>query len=99
MTETCTTIKQAKQLKPLWYGDEGQNINIEKPGRLIISHSLKPTRVSAMWEQTTEGWKHIQCLMPLPEILPWALGSTPRGDTVLQKELSWAMRLISKTTI
>lgn len=34
--ETCTAIKQAKWIKPLWYG--GQCL---KPGRWIIPHSHK----------------------------------------------------------
>ncbi|KAK4824750.1 hypothetical protein QYF61_018222, partial [Mycteria americana] len=38
-----------------------------RPGRLIISHSHKPTKASTMcspwWKQPPDGWKHIPCPM------------------------------------
>ncbi|KAK4806170.1 hypothetical protein QYF61_001093 [Mycteria americana] len=66
-----------------------------RPGRLIISHSHKPTKPSAMclqwWKQPPDGWKHIPCPMPPPGTLSWALESKSYGDMAPQRELNtWA---------
>lgn len=42
--ETCTAIKQAKPLKPLWYGGWWLTYKWERPGRSIISPSCNPPR-------------------------------------------------------
>ncbi|KAK4832536.1 hypothetical protein QYF61_023868 [Mycteria americana] len=62
-----------------------------RPGRLIISHSHKPTKASTMcspwWKKTLDGWKHNPCPKPLPRTLSWALKSKSYGNMAPQKEL------------
>ncbi|KAK4823237.1 hypothetical protein QYF61_000097 [Mycteria americana] len=66
-----------------------------RPGRLIISHSHKPAKASAMclqwWKQPPDGWKHIPCPMPPPRTLSWALKSKSYGDMAPQKELIYKL--------
>ena len=46
--ETCAAIKQAKWVKPLWYGGQWLKYNMGRPGRLTISQHNKPAKASAM---------------------------------------------------
>ncbi|KAK4824734.1 hypothetical protein QYF61_018206 [Mycteria americana] len=72
-------------------------------GRLIVSHSHKPTKASTMclqwWKQPLAVWKHILCPMPLPGTLSWALKSKSCGEMAPQKELSQTMGLISEKNL
>ncbi|KAK4806821.1 LOW QUALITY PROTEIN: hypothetical protein QYF61_005617 [Mycteria americana] len=91
--ETCAAIKQAKGLKPLWYGGGWLKCGeASTHGRLIISHSHKPTKASAMclqcWKQPPDGWKHVPCPMAPPRTLSWALKSKSCGDMEPQKALT-----------
>ncbi|GAB0189077.1 hypothetical protein GRJ2_001373000 [Grus japonensis] len=98
--ETCAAIKQAKRLKPLWYG--GQWLKYKYGEAWQIDYNThKPIKASIMflqwWKQPLDGWKHIPCPMPPPGTLSWALKSKSCGDMACQKELSQTEGLISKT--
>jgi len=79
--ETCAAIKQAKRVKPQWYGGRWQNINTGRLGRLTASHCHKPAKASAMCSQwrrpPLNGWKPTLCPMPPPGIPSWALKASP----------------------
>lgn len=86
--ETYVVIKQAKWIKRLHMEEHGWNINTERPGMWITSHSHKFAMTNAMGLQ----W----CKQP-PEILSWGLKSKSCGDMSPQEELSQMMGLISAT--
>ncbi|KAK4820989.1 hypothetical protein QYF61_009455 [Mycteria americana] len=81
--ETCAAIKQAKQLKPLWYGVRWLKYKYGEAWQ--IDHITFPQtcqrkrHVLTMVEATTR-WKHIPCPMPLPGTLSWALKSKSYED-------------------
>lgn len=58
--ETCTALKQAKRIMPLWYGGQWQKYKYW--GSLagwITSHSHKLTMANAIclqWWKATTGW-------------------------------------------
>ena len=46
--ETCAAIKEAKWVKPLWYGGQWLKYKYGRPCKLTILHSYKPVKASAM---------------------------------------------------
>uniref|UniRef100_A0A8C3PKW3 RNase H type-1 domain-containing protein n=1 Tax=Calidris pygmaea TaxID=425635 RepID=A0A8C3PKW3_9CHAR len=97
--ETCPAIKQAKRLKPLWYG--GRWLKYKYGEAWQILHSHRPVKASTMcsqwWKQPLGGWKHTLCPMPPPGTPSWALKSKFCGDMAPQRELSQTTGLISET--
>ncbi|GAB0203012.1 hypothetical protein GRJ2_002766800 [Grus japonensis] len=101
--ETCAAIKQAKWVKPLWYG--GQWLKYKYGEAWQIDYiTLPQTRqgkhyVLTMVEATT-GWLETYplCPMPLPRTPSWALKSKSCGNMAPQRELSQTTGLIFGTT-
>ncbi|GAB0207801.1 hypothetical protein GRJ2_003245800 [Grus japonensis] len=98
--ETCAAIKQAKRVKPLWYG--GQWLKYKYGEAWQIDYiTLPQTRqgkcyVLTMVEATTRWLETYP--MPPPRTLSWALKSKSCGDMASQKELSQITGLIFGTT-
>ncbi|KAK4807223.1 LOW QUALITY PROTEIN: hypothetical protein QYF61_024343 [Mycteria americana] len=100
--ETCAAIKQAKQLKPLWYGGRWLKYKYGEAWQIDYI-TLPQTRqgkrhVLTMVEEPLDGWKRIPCPMPPPGTLSWALKSESYGDMEPQKGLSQTTGLIFETT-
>ncbi|GAB0207085.1 hypothetical protein GRJ2_003174100 [Grus japonensis] len=100
--ETCAAIKQAKQVKPLWYG--GRWLKYKYGETWQIDYITLPQTcqgrnyVLTMVKTTPDGWKHIPCSMPPPVTLSRVLKSKSCGDMAPQKESSQKMGLIFGTT-
>ena len=68
--ETCVMIKQAKRLKPIWYGGrwskykDGEAWQIDY---ITLPQTLHGKHyVLTMVKQPLAGWKLMPCPMPLP---------------------------------
>ncbi|GAB0207149.1 hypothetical protein GRJ2_003180500 [Grus japonensis] len=100
--ETCSAIKQAKCLKPLWYGGRWLKCKYGEAWQIdyiTLPQTQQSKRyVLRMVEQPPDGWKHILCPMPLPGTPSWVLKSKSCGDMAPQRELSQTMGLIFGTT-
>jgi len=90
--ETCAAIKQAKRVKPQWYGGRWLKYEYGEACRLTTSHCHKPAKASAVcsqwWRPPLDGWKPTLCPMPMPRIPSWALKNKSCGDMAPPKELS-----------
>ncbi|RMC19944.1 hypothetical protein DUI87_03512 [Hirundo rustica rustica] len=101
--ETCAAIKQAKRVKPLWYGGRWSKYKYGEAWQIDYI-TLPQTRqgkhyVLAMVEATT-GWLETY---PVPHATAQntilGLESKSCGDMVPQRGLSLATRLISRTAL
>ncbi|KAK4825401.1 hypothetical protein QYF61_027167 [Mycteria americana] len=90
--ETCAAIKQAKRLKPMWYGGRWLKYKYGEAWRIDYITLPQNPKASAMclpwWKQPPDGRKLILCPMLSPGTLSWALKSKSCGDTAPQRELS-----------
>ncbi|KAK4831049.1 hypothetical protein QYF61_014981 [Mycteria americana] len=90
--ETCAAIKQAKRLKPAWYGGRWLKYKYGEAWQIDYITLPQTCKASAMcsqwWKQPPDGWKHILYPMSPPRTLSWALKSKSYGDMAPQKELA-----------
>jgi len=90
--ETRAAIKQAKRVKPQWYGGRRLKYKYREAwqiGYITLPQTCQGKRYAlTMVEATPDGWKPTLCPMPLPGIPSWALKNKSCGDMALPKQLS-----------
>ncbi|RMC16687.1 hypothetical protein DUI87_06626 [Hirundo rustica rustica] len=99
--ETCAAIKQAKWVKPLWYGGRWSKYKYGEAWQIDYI-TLPQTRQGQRYvlttvETTTGCWRPTLCLTTLPGTPSWALKSKSCGDMAPLRKSSQTMGPISRT--
>ncbi|RMB97571.1 hypothetical protein DUI87_25935 [Hirundo rustica rustica] len=100
--ETCAAIKQAKRVKPLWYGRRWSKYKYGEAWQIdyiTLPQTSQGKRYVLTMVEATTGWLETLCLMLLPGKPPWTLKSKSCGDMVPLRGLSQATGLISRTAL
>ena len=100
--ETRAAIKQAKQVKPQWYGGQWLKYKYGEAWQIdyitLPQTSQTESYVLTIVEATTEWLETYLMPSATPVTTSWALASESYGYMARSKELSQTMELVSETT-
>ncbi|KAJ7407376.1 hypothetical protein BTVI_63414 [Pitangus sulphuratus] len=88
--ETCTAIKQAKRVKPLWYGGYWNKYRYGEAWQIdyiTLPYTHQGMRYVLTIVEATTGWLKTYPVPHAPEIPSWALKSKSCGDMAPQSKM------------
>ncbi|RMC01142.1 hypothetical protein DUI87_22408 [Hirundo rustica rustica] len=101
--EMCAAIKQAKRVKPLWYGGRWSKYKYGEAWQIdyiTLPQTRQGKRYVLTMVEATTGWLETSLRpMLLPGTASWALKSKSCGDMVPLRGFSLTMGLISRTAL